>query len=82
MGQRIFSSANYTFAWVGDWYEWDGKEARKQAMAARSAFCKELKRDGIPFRIFSESSQLVRRGGIGSGHPEIDLVCSMYGVNY
>lgn len=82
MGQRIFSPANYTFALVGDWYEWDGKAAKAQAMAARSALCKELKAQGIAYRLFSLPGQDITRGGIGSGHPEISLQCSCFGVNY
>ena len=31
---------------------------------------------------FSLQNQLITRGGIGSGHSEINLVVTCYGINY
>ena len=82
MAQIMFNPLNYGFEWVGDWYKFDSHAAHKAALKARNAKMKELRAQGISARGFSLSNQLVTRGGIGSGHPQIDLIVTAYGINF
>ncbi|MBU2266450.1 MAG: hypothetical protein KJ977_05355 [Candidatus Omnitrophica bacterium] len=83
MAQKTFSGINYGFRWTDDdWYEYDGVQAEKKALKARNAFVKELKADGYRPTTFSLGSQLVSRGGIGSGNPHIEIWTKCYGVNW
>jgi len=79
--QRTFNPANFAFQWTDNWYQWDRKQAHKQALAQRNLEAKALKAQGKRVVNFTLSGQLITRGGIGSGHPEIDLCCSVYGFN-
>jgi len=80
--QRTFNPANYCFAWTDDgWYEWDRKEAHKQALRVRNRGAKRLRAQGMTVSCFTHSGQLISRGGIGSGHPHIELVVNVYGLN-
>lgn len=81
MTQYMFNPADYKFEWTESWYTWNAEEARKQALKARNDKAKELKAGGKKVRKFSLKDQLITRGGIGSGHPEISLVVNCYGVN-
>lgn len=83
MAQRIFSGVDYGFRWTDDdWYEYDGKVAEQAALRARNAFAKKLKDQGHSPVKFSLGSQLVSRGGIGSGKPHVDVWTKAYGVNW
>jgi hypothetical protein len=82
MGQKLYSPIDYGFRWVGDWYEFDTKAATAAARKARDARFNELKRLGQSPRKFSLGMQRITRGGIGSGHPEVDFVLPCYGLNY
>ena len=82
MEQLTFSPIDYGFEWTHDWYEWDSKAAHKAARRDRDNQAKELLAQGKTVRKFSLGKQLVSRGGIGSGHPHIELVISVYGLNY
>ncbi len=83
-GQEIFNPINFGFHWHDDenWYSWDRKEGHRLAMKARNARLKELRASGQSARAFSISNQLISRGGIGSNHPHIEQVVSVYGINY
>ena len=81
MTQFIFNPADYNFEWVNDWYTWDAEAARIKALRTRNAKAKELKTAGKNTRKFTLKDQLITRGGIGSGHPEISMVVNCYGVN-
>ena len=81
LSQRTFNPADYTFEWTDGWYVWDSKEAHRQALKARNDTAKELKAAGKKVKKFSTRNQLITRGGIGSGHPEISMVVNCYGVN-
>lgn len=81
MTQLMFNPADYKFEWSEDWYTWNVEEAHKQALKARNKKAKELKAAGKKTRKFTLRDQLITRGGIGSGHPEISLVVNCYGVN-
>lgn len=79
--QFVFNPADYNFEWTDDWYTWDADEARKVALKARNDKAKKLKAGGKKVRKFTLKNQLITRGGIGSGHPEISMVVNCYGVN-
>lgn len=79
--QEIFSSINYGFEWVDDWYKFDPVAAEAAAKADRDARAKALKTQGFAVKKFRLANQLVSRGGIGSGHPHITLIVHSYGLN-
>ena len=81
MSQEIFSPIQFGFEWTEDWYTFDSAAAHKQARKARDARVRELRAQGRTVRCFSMSGQLVTRGGIGSGHPQIEQIVSVYGLN-
>ena len=81
MSQHVYNPANYNFTWTDGWYAWDSKAAHKAALSARNAKVKELRAAGRIVRPFTLSGQLITRGGIGSGKPEITMFCSCYGLN-
>jgi hypothetical protein len=79
MAYRSFSfvTTDYHFTWTADWYTWDGKAAKKAAMAERNAEAKRLRAEGWTVRCGSQAS-LMSKGGIGSGHPHIELWATAY----
>ena len=79
--QKIFNPINFNFAWTADWYAWDGKAGRTAALQARNAEVKRLKGAGWTVTTFCLADQLVRRGGIGTGHPDVEFHVSCYGLN-
>lgn len=76
--QHAFNPINYGFRWTKDWYEWDSKAATAAAKRDRDATAKQLQAQGHTVRKWSNARQLVRRGGIGTGHPEIDEVVTVF----
>lgn len=78
MIQRHFNPVDYQFAWTKDWYEWDRTAAHKAARQARDVEAKKLKAEGKTVKKYTESGQLITRGGIGSGKPELEFVVSVY----
>lgn len=80
--QRVFSPHHTAaFQWIDDWYEYDPKEGKRLAMKARNDAAKRAKQDGYAVKKFSLPNQLVSLGGIGSGHPHIELFVTAYGFN-
>ena len=79
--QQMFNPVDYGFKWDGDWYRFDYETVRKAAMTARSKRAKELKAQGWTVKSFTLSDQRITRGGIGSEHPEITQIVSVYGLN-
>ena len=79
--QRIFNPVNFHFEWDGDWYKWDAKAGRKAALKARNDEAKRLEQEGYRVSKFSLPGQLSRRGGVGSGHPDVEFVVNCYGLN-
>jgi len=68
--------------WTSDgWYKM-ADDAEKQAMQRRNARAKELKAQGFEVSKGSHSNQLLSFGGIGSGHPHIEILCNCYNLNY
>ena len=85
MTSERFNPVDFHFSWIDDgseygWYEWDSKRARTDARRARDARARELKAEGRTVKKTSEPNQLITRGGIGSGHPEISHVVTVYGL--
>ena len=78
MTQHHFNPINYLFRWTEEWYEWDAPAAHKAAVKARDALAKQLKAEGKKFYKGSDPRQLVSVGGIGSGHPHIEQVVTVY----
>lgn len=71
------------FAWTEDgWYSYDPKAAHKAALKARNARAKALEAMGYRVHKTTFPNQLVRRGGIGSGKPDVDFVVSAYCIDY
>lgn len=81
MQQQIFNPANFNFTWTDNWYEWDRDEAHKAARRARDEAAKAAKAQGKTVTKFTLSHQLITRGGIGSGKPQIEMVVTCYGLN-
>jgi hypothetical protein len=81
MNQMSFNPANY-MVWEGDWYNFNDREAHKSALKARNTEAKRLRAQGKTVYCGSRSGQLITRGGIGSGHPEISMVVTVYYLNY
>lgn len=69
---RTYVTTNYHFNWTSDWYAWDASAAKKSAMAERAADAKQLRAEGYTVRMHSQKA-LMSKGGIGSGHPHIEL---------
>lgn len=77
--QKIFNPANYTFKWTEKgWYRWNCSEAHKAALKARNAEAKRLELAGHKVIKSSLREQLIIRGGVGSGKPEIQLIVNCY----
>lgn len=82
MSQKIFCPIDFEFSWTDNWYEWDREAAHKAALKARNDLAKRMKDAGRLVQKFSLKDQLVRRGGIGSGRPDVEFFCNCYGVNF
>jgi hypothetical protein len=79
--QRIYCPVDFCFSWDAGWYTWDRKEGQAAARQARNAEVKRLRKEGWEVSTFSLPGQLVTRGGIGSGHPEVEFHVTGYGFN-
>lgn len=88
MQQQFFNPVDFGFEWTAcegfelGWFKFPYEEAIKAARAARDAVAKELKAEGHTVRKVSLGRQLVTRGGLGSGHPEITLEVPVYGIEW
>lgn len=81
MDQQTFNPIDYTWNWTATWYAWNRTEAHKQALAARNAEAKKLRQQGKRVHCQTLKGQRITRGGIGSGHPQIEQVVSVYMLN-
>ena len=80
--QEIYTGIDYGFEWTDDgWYKWDMVAGQKAALAARNARAKELRAQGYQVRLFSLGDQLISKGGINTGRPDIQLWTKAYGLN-
>lgn len=75
---HTFNPVDYTFCWVDDWYDWDHTTAHKVAKAARNAMAKTYRASGYRVKCRSSNHNLMSRGGIGSGHPHIEFLVTVY----
>lgn len=67
------------FRWTDDgWYTFDRPAAHKQAKHVRDCRVRSLRAVGKTVRVWTLRNQRITRGGIGTGHPEIDLVVNVY----
>ena len=80
--QKAFNPVNYFWTWTKDWYEWDREAAIKAARRDRDAEAKRLEARGYRVRKSSSPNQLITRGGIGSGHPQIEEIVTVYRLDY
>lgn len=80
MMQETFNPVDYGFEWVDDWYVLH-PGARNQALVARNLRAKQLRGQGYTVRSFALNNQLITRGGIGTKHPQIELLVTVYGLN-
>jgi hypothetical protein len=79
MGQHTFNPIDYGFSWTTDgWYEWDHKAAQAAALKDRNAEARRLQKEGKTVRKWSMPNQQISRGGVGSGHPHIVEVVTVY----
>ena len=78
--QYTFNSVDYGFEWTTDWYTWDMVAGQKAALKERNAKARELRKAGWTVWV-STSDSLFSQGGIGSGHPHIELWGKTYRVN-
>ena len=76
--QEVFNPVDYGFSWTSDWYEWDYQAGHDAAKKARNVRAEELKADGYKVNLYTLKNQLITRGGIGSGHPQIEHVVTCY----
>ena len=79
--QKTFNPVDYGFQWTDNWYTFDYGTARKLAKQARDKEVRELREQGHEVTCFCLSNQLITKGGIGSGRPQIEQVVSVFGYN-
>src|SRR5271166_21236 len=84
-----FNPSDYCFEWTSPttedpsgWYKWNRMEAHRYALRDRNKCAKLLRENGYNPVLFSLREQHITLGGIGSGHPEISLTVTVYGLNY
>lgn len=79
--QFAFSPIDYCFEWADDWYLWDRATAIRRALDSRNEQAKLLRSEGWTVKKWSLPDQLIRKGGIGSGHPDVEFVVTVYMIN-
>lgn len=92
MAQETFNPANYAFNWTKPenpsnqfdlgWYEWDRKEGHKLAKQARDKRYQELRAQGKTPVKYSMKDCLTKKGGAGTGKPDLEFIVTYYGVSY
>lgn len=92
MAQETFNPANYAFNWTKPenpsnefdlgWYEWDRKEGHKLAKQARDKRYQELRAQGKTPVKYSMRDCLTKKGGAGTGKPDLEFIVTYYGVSY
>jgi hypothetical protein len=72
---------DFGFSFTMDgWYQWDRKGAHKAALKARNTEAKKLRAAGRNVKTWTRSGQLITKGGIGTGHPQIEEIVNVYGL--
>ena len=82
MRTKTFNPLDYGFRWTCEWYVYDGKPAEKAALAARNAMARHLRKEGRTVHTGSLGKQLVTKGGIGTGRPQIELIVPIYTLTH
>lgn len=62
------------------WYEFDQTQAAKDALKARNAEVKRLRKLGHRVTVSSLGKQLISRGGVGSNRPHVEFVVPVYAL--
>lgn len=78
MIQETFNPIDYLFEWTEDWYKWDRKKAHKAALYDRNTTARDLRKQGYKVHCQTLTGQLISSGGIGSKHPHIEHIVSVY----
>lgn len=82
MTQIFINPIDYGFEWTDDgWYSFDRKSSTSKALKARNATAKQLTAQGKNVRCWSMPNQLITRGGIGSGKPQIQVIVNVFCIN-
>ena len=76
MTDVAFDPIDYGFSWIDDWYEYDAS-AEKRARRDRDDFARRERKAGKTVKC-STNRSLRRMGGIGSGHPDIELIVPIF----
>lgn len=79
--QVTFNPVDFGFTWTDDWYLFDDDLCHSRAREARDFAFKDLKSQGKNPKRFTMHNQLIKRGGIGTGKPEIEVFVTVYGIN-
>jgi hypothetical protein len=77
--ERNFNPINFGFTWTEGWYSWDQKAAHAAARRDRDGMMRSLRQIGRTVKATSQAGCLMSRGGIGSGHPYIEEIVTVYG---
>jgi hypothetical protein len=78
MVQVSFNPVDFGFEFVGSWYKFDRVAAKAAAMKARNDYAKAQRALGNQVSCWSMADQLITMGGIGSGHPQIEVCVTCY----
>jgi len=85
--QESFNPVDFGMNWIDDgteygWYEFDSIAAHKAAKEARDVRAAYLRATCHEVRRSVMKKQRITRGGIGSGHPEVDFVVDVYRLTW
>jgi len=73
-----FNPIDYGFRWTEDWYEFDKDEAVAMAKEDRKKIAKILRDAGYKTKMSTRANQTMKKGGIGTDKPEIDVNVTVY----
>mgnify|MGYP001562560384 CR=1 FL=1 len=79
--QITFNPIDYSFAWTDDWYVFDEEVGSSKAIEACNFAYAKLKSLGKNPKRFTMQNQLMKRGGVGTGNPQIEIFVTIYGIN-
>ncbi len=82
MTTQTFNPVDYNFRWTEDWYEFDSVAATLAAKKARDNEARQLRSEGLSIKCESFRNQFITRGGVGSGHPEVNFLVTVYTVSW
>jgi len=82
MNEKHFNPVDYFFTWTEDWFEWDFVRAEQKARQDANELYFRLRRERKNPRKRTLKNQLITRGGIGSGHPQIEQIVDVFYVTW